>query len=98
MKDWLTIIYNQLGLEQLAAEDPRSGFILISTGKVHGRHNQFYPEELFLFLIVKCKTGMCNKCLGNYLFGGMHAIGASVIGGFLGIFMRDTTGLFCMKS
>lgn len=66
-KPQLLRIYNQFGLDQLAAHN--NGFIRVFTG--HEFH-RFHPEEIFLFMMTKCKTGHSNKELCDLIFGG-HA-------------------------
>jgi hypothetical protein len=68
--DQLRKVYGLFGLEDMANQEPHVGSILVPTG--HGRHYHFYPEELFMFLFVKCRTGHNNKHLCAYYFGG-HA-------------------------
>ena len=69
-REQLEEIYGLFGLEQLANTLPNTGKICISTGF---RYCHFDPEELFLFMMVKCRTGHDNKHLGRYYFGG-HAL------------------------
>lgn len=62
-------IYELFGLEEVANQEPHIGYILVSTGH---RYYHFYPEEFFMFLMVKCRTGYDNKHLCAHYFGG-HA-------------------------
>jgi len=66
-KEQLQRIYHKFGLAQLAAQN--HGFIRVPTNHETYR---FDPEELFLFLMTKCKTGLSNKVLCDLIFGG-HA-------------------------
>ncbi|KAL7526095.1 hypothetical protein ACHAXR_002564 [Thalassiosira sp. AJA248-18] len=64
-KEQLQRIYHLFGLAQLAAQN--SGFIRVFDGHEYLR---FHPEEIFLFLMTKCKTGDSNKQLCDFLFRG----------------------------
>jgi hypothetical protein len=64
-KNHLLRIYHQFGLAQLAAQN--HGSILVFTGF---RYYHFDPEELFLFLMTKCKLGYANIALCKLIFGG----------------------------
>jgi hypothetical protein len=66
-KHQLQRIYNLFGLAQLAAQ--HQGFIRVFTGH---EFYKFHPEELFLFFMTKCKTGLSHKVLCDLIFGG-HA-------------------------
>ena len=68
-KNQLRKVYELFGLEDVANQEPYVGSILVSKGN---RNYHFYPEELFMFLMVKCRTGHNNKHLCAYYFGG-HA-------------------------
>ena len=67
-KNQLQRIYHKFGLQQLAAQN--NGFVRVPTG--HNAVYKFHPEEMFLFLMTKCKTGLSNKRLCDQIFGG-HA-------------------------
>jgi hypothetical protein len=62
-------IYELFGLERHANTLPNTGKIRIWTGF---RYCHFDPEELFLFVLVRCRTGYDNKHLSKHYFGG-HA-------------------------
>ena len=64
-KDQLIQIYDQFELEDLANET--NGRIRVFNGH---EHYCFHPEEIFLFLMTKCKTGLSNKIMCDLLFGG----------------------------
>jgi hypothetical protein len=64
-KNQLLRIYHQFGLAQLAAQN--HGSILVFTGF---RYYHFDPEELFLFMMTKCKLGYANIALCKLIFGG----------------------------
>ena len=64
-KNHLLRIYHQFGLAQLAAQN--HGSILVFTGF---RYYHFDPEELFLFMMTKCKLGYANIALCKLVFGG----------------------------
>ena len=64
-KRQLRTIYGHFGLAELAAQN--DGFIRVPTGF---REYHFHPEEMFLFLMTKCKTGLTNRLLCNKIFGG----------------------------
>ena len=64
-KNHLLRIYHQFGLAQLAAQN--HGSILVFTGF---RYYHFDPEELFLFMMTKCKLGYANIALCKLIFGG----------------------------
>ncbi len=64
-KNQLLWIYHQFGLAQLAAQN--HGSILVFTGF---RYYHFDPEELFLFMMTKCKLGYANIALCKLIFGG----------------------------
>jgi hypothetical protein len=68
-KNQLWKVYELFGLEDVANQEPHVGSILVSKGN---RNYHFYPKELFMFLMVKCRTGHNNKHLCAYYFGG-HA-------------------------
>jgi hypothetical protein len=67
--DQLRKVYGLFGLEEVANQEPHVGSILVPKGD---RNYHFYPEELFMFLLVKCRTGHSNKHLCEHYFGG-HA-------------------------
>ena len=64
-KGQLLNIYHEFGLAELAAQS--NGYIRIFNG--HEYYN-FHPEELFLFLMMRCKKGWSNKDMCNWCFGG----------------------------
>jgi hypothetical protein len=64
-KNQLLWIYRQFGLAQLAAQNHRS--ILVFMGF---RYYHFNPEELFLFMMTRCKLGNANTALCKLIFGG----------------------------
>jgi hypothetical protein len=67
-KDQLNKIYHHFGLAARAAQN--DGAIPVPTGANHGRNYHFHPEELFSFMMTKCKTGFSNKALCDLIFGG----------------------------
>jgi hypothetical protein len=60
--------YCTFGLGLFAAQN--NGTIPVPNGG--GRNHQFDPEELFLFMMTRCKTGLGNKAMCDFIFGG-HA-------------------------
>ena len=69
-KEVLLEIYNHFNLANIPAQQGYDdGFIRVSTGH---RNYLFHPEELFLFLMLKCKKGFSNKDMCDVVFGG-HA-------------------------
>ena len=64
-KQQLLRIYDCFGLAGRAAQ--QNGTIRVFTGYAY---HLFHPEELFLFMMTKCKTGYTNKRLCEYYFGG----------------------------
>lgn len=66
-KDQLMKIYHHFGLAAHAAQS--NGSIRVPTG-ADGRNYLFHPEELFLFLMSKCKMGFGNKAMCDLIFGG----------------------------
>jgi hypothetical protein len=58
-------IFDQFSLAQLASQT--NGYIQVYTGH---KHHCFNPEEIFLFLVTKCKTvySSCEMC--DLVFGG----------------------------
>ena len=68
-RDQLIEIYGLFGLEAYANTPPNTGKIRVWTGH---RNYHFYPEELFLFMMVMCRTGHGKKLLCRKYFGG-HA-------------------------
>ena len=72
-KDQLLWIYPQFGLAQLAAQNHES--ICVSTGF---RYYHFDPEELFLFMMAKCKLGYANMALCKLVFGGNASLDPEV--------------------
>jgi hypothetical protein len=67
-KDQLNNIYHHFCLAARAAQN--DGAISVPTGADHGRNYHFHPEELFCFMMTKCKMGFSNKALCNLIFGG----------------------------
>jgi hypothetical protein len=63
--DQLRRIFGLFGLAQLAAQT--DGYIRVFTG--HGYY-RFDPEEIFLFMLTKCRTGKSNRELCDLVFGG----------------------------
>ena len=66
-KDQINNIYHHFGLAAHAAQN--YGAIPVPTG-ADGRHYHFHPEELFLFMMTKCKMGFGNKALCDLIFDG----------------------------
>jgi hypothetical protein len=70
-KDHLLRIYECFLLRQIA--DQTNGFIKVPTGHVNQRGRiccyNFHPEELFLYLMTRMKTGMDHTEMSN-IFGG----------------------------
>ena len=64
-KEQLRRMYNCFGLEDLAAE--YGGTIPVCNGY---RFYSFHPEELYLFMMMKYKTGWSNKHMCDFVFGG----------------------------
>ena len=63
-------IYRCFGLADIPDEQGYDdGLIRVWTGY---RNYCFHPEEIFLFLMMKCKKGHSNKDMCDYIFGG-HA-------------------------
>jgi len=63
--DQLRRIFGLFGLAQLAAQT--DGYIRVFT--VH-EYYRFDPEEIFLFMLTKCRTGKSNRELCDLVFGG----------------------------
>ena len=64
-KEQLRRIYRLFGLAQHAAQT--NGYIRVFSGfEVY----KFHPEEMFLFLMTKCRTGHTNRHLCDHYFGG----------------------------
>jgi len=63
--DQLRRIFGLFGLAQLAAHT--DGYIRVFTGFEYYR---FDPEEIFLFMLTKCRTGKSNRELCDLVFGG----------------------------
>lgn len=68
-KSQLLRIYSLFGLAQLAAQN--NGYVRVPNGY---KILLFHPEEAFLFLMTKCKTGLSNKVLCDLIFGGNASI------------------------
>lgn len=65
-KEQLIRIYDQFGLANLAAQNDDFRIAVFNGHEYY----KFHPEELFLFLMTKCKTGLSNKLMCDYIFGG----------------------------
>ena len=65
-KQQLRRIYDCFGLATLAAQ--QNGYIRVQN--FGNAYHLFHPEELFLFMMTRCKTGYTNKHLSEYYFGG----------------------------
>ena len=58
-------IYNEFELHEACVD----GHLRVHTG--HGNHAYcFHPEEIFLFMLTKCRTGWSNLDLSDHIFGG----------------------------
>ena len=57
---------------ELAARVDANGSIRVNTNPngPGGRNHLFHPEELFLFMMMTCHTGMTHKKLCEHVFGG----------------------------
>lgn len=64
-KHQLIRIYMNFGIEQEAGID---GYIRVSNR--NGQFHRFHPEEIFLFMMTKHRTGFSNKHLCDLIFGG----------------------------
>jgi hypothetical protein len=64
-RDQLQKIYQLFGLEGVANQEPHVGHILVPTGF---RFYHFYPEELFMFMMTRIRTGHDNKHLCRMFF------------------------------
>jgi hypothetical protein len=64
-KDQLTCIFCQFGLRQLAVQS--DGYIRVYSGH---EYYCFDPEEIFLFMMTKCRTGYSNIKMCDLIFGG----------------------------
>ncbi|KAL7529818.1 hypothetical protein ACHAXR_003175, partial [Thalassiosira sp. AJA248-18] len=64
-KSQLILIYREFGLAELAVQS--DGNIRVFNG--HEFYN-FHPEEIFLFLMTRCKKGWSNKDMCSFIFGG----------------------------
>lgn len=64
-KSQLIRIYKHFNLENIATQ--QLGSIRVSNGS---KYYAFDPEEIFLFFMTKCKTGLSNKVMCDLIFGG----------------------------
>ncbi len=68
-------LYYHFGLREFVLAHIETD-LLIGTGHwANGRENCYclHPEELFLYMLTKCKTGMTNKKVIDMYFGGDYA-------------------------
>ena len=69
-KGQLLRIYDKFGLAALATLTNGSIHVNTNPNGPGGRNHLFHPEELFLFMMMTCHTGMTRKALCAYVFGG----------------------------
>jgi len=66
-------IYNQFGLAKIC-EGTGKNYVTITNKHFNDRgvecKYRFHPEELFLFMMTRCRLGLTNKAMVNLIFGG----------------------------